>query len=130
MKPLRCNAKWIASIQGLVVSEIRKMQEKFYKASNSPIKYNGVRWMKHVMRSSLGFCHDMWTERCAIVVAGTNEIHERRMRLTAWQKLQDVRRDQWKIPAVCRDLLRRDKKFFRKAPYLQIEMWISLWIQR
>ena len=98
-------------IQCLVVTELRHVQEKYYNMSNSPVRYNGVRWMKYVMRTMMEFCHDMWTERCTIVVAGTNEIHERRVRLNAWKKLQMLRNERWKIPSVCRDLLRRDNFF-------------------
>ena len=70
-------------IQGLVVTELRRVQEQYYKTKNSPVKYNGVRWMKYVMHSMMEFCHDMWAEQCAIVVAGTNEVHQRRIRLNA-----------------------------------------------
>ena len=105
-------------IQGLITSEIRRVQEKYYKDGNYPVKYNGIRWMKFVIKNLLEFCHDMWTERCTVVVASTNEIHERRTRMRAWAKLQEIKRDQWKIPAVCRDILNRDRIFFTKAPFL------------
>ena len=94
------------------------------KAHNFPVKLNGIRWTKYVMISLMEFAHNMWKERCAIVTAGTNETHERRVRGLAWEKLIAVKRDSWKIPSVCRDLLRRDKKFFMTAPFLQIEMWV------
>ena len=99
-----------------------------YKVSitkkNHPVKLNGVRWMKYVMSTMMTFSHDMWKERSAVVTAGTNETHERRVRSMAWEQLISIKRDEWKIPSVCRDLLRRDKKFFLKAPFLQVEMWM------
>ena len=98
-------------IQGLIVRDFQIIQDKYYKASNYPVKYNGIRWTKYVMTSLMEFSHNMWKERCALVTAGTNAIHERRMRTAAWEKLQSIKRDTWKIPSVCRDILRRDNFF-------------------
>ena len=111
-------------MQGLIAKEMRLTQEKYYVDAKCPVKYNGIRWMKYVTQSLLEFCHNMWTERCAVVVASTNDIHERRQRMRAWTRLNEIWRNKWMIPAVCRDLVNHDKKFFLKAPYLQIEMWL------
>ena len=80
--------------------------------------------MKFLITTILTFGHDMWRERCTIVHAGTSEVYERRTRSEAWERLLALKRETWKIPTPCRDILRRDKKFFMKAPFLQIEMWM------
>ena len=100
------------------------VQTEYYKKMKIPIKYNGVRWMKFLITTIMTFGHDMWKKRCEIVHINTNEVFERRERGDAWRRLCDLKRDVWKIPAPCRDILRRDKKFFfMKAPFIQIEMW-------
>ena len=111
-------------MQGLIATEMREVQSKYYKRMHYPVKYNGVRWMKYLITTIMTFGHDLWKERCAIVHAGTSEVYERRTRADAWEKLIELKRDTWKIPTTCRDILRRDNFFFMKAPFLQIEMWM------
>ena len=76
-----------------------------------------------MIKTLVEFSHDTWQERCTIVTAATNEVHEKRVRAETWIRHQELKRDIWKIPSICRDLVRRDKKFFMTAPILQVEMW-------
>ena len=98
-------------MQGLLSRDIRRAQDIYYRANKVSIKFNSTRWTKYVIKSLVEFSHDIWQERCTIVSAATNEVHEKRLRAEAWVRYQELKRDIRKIPSICRDLVRRDKKF-------------------
>ena len=78
---------------------------------------------KSVMKFFLEYGHELWTERCHIVMAATQVSNESRERERAWQRCLELKRTSWQLPASSRQLLSRDKKFFRTSPILHVQLW-------
>ena len=95
----------------------------WYKRNNSAVQYNGVRWMKSVMKFFLEYGHELWTERCHIVMAAIQVSNESRERERAWQRCLELKRTSWQLPSSSRQLITRDKKFFRTSPILHVQLW-------
>lgn len=88
----------------------------WYNRNNSAVKYNGIRWTKAVMKFFLEYGHEMWTERCHIVMAAKQVSHESQERERAWQRCIELKRASWQLRSSSRQLISRDKKFFRTSP--------------
>ena len=95
----------------------------WYKRNKCAVQYNGVRWMKSVMKFFLEYGHELWTERCHIVMAATQVSNESRERERAWQRCLELKRTSWQLPSSSRQLISRDKKFFRTSPILHVQLW-------
>ena len=109
--------------QGLLVQNWRNVITEWYKISHAGVRFHATRWMKSVQKFFLEFGHDMWSERCNIVHAAANESNETRIRQRGWERCLELKKQSWRLPAVARHLLNRDKKFFRSSPILQVTLW-------
>ena len=110
-------------IQGLLVQDWRLTMNHWYKRNNSAVQYDGVRWMKSVMKFFLEYGHELWTERYHIVMAAIQVSNESRERERAWQRCLELKRTSWQLPSSSRQLITRDKKFFRSSTILHAQLW-------
>ena len=46
-----------------------------------------------MIKTLVEFSHDTWQERCTIVTAATNKVHEKRVRAETWIRHQELKRD-------------------------------------